>query len=419
MLSLKIAFRYLFAKKSHNIINIISLISAIGIVIGSAALIIILSGYNGFNNLIKNVYNSYQADFIISPSKGKSFFVDTTLFKEIAATKGIAYIAPIVEENVFVKYSNNQQIAHIKGIDSTYSRVSGIVVNMVEGEFKTKVGEIDHAVLGSKLAMDLGVRVRFLDPLKIYFPKKGKGDAQALPGSFLFTALDPLSSLNLEKVFVSGVLLLEKSFDNYLIYLPIDVAQRLVSYSSNQVSSLELYLDGEAGQAMSSQQNYAKVEKHLRDLLKGNTEDLVLKNRFEQNATLYKLMQLEKFVIFLILFFVIIIVSINIFSSLSMLIIDKSSDIEILISMGADKKMLKNIFLFQGWMISVFGAATGVVIGVILSLMQQKFGLIALPGNFITDVFPVDVQLFDVVITFFSIIGIGYLIALLPSRTLK
>ena len=173
-LSFSIAKKYLFSKKSHNVINIISAISAIGIGIGSLSLIIILSVYNGFDNLIRQMYESYEADFIISPKEGKTFILTQEQYNEVVNLNGIKALCPIIEENIFIKYGNNQSIATIKGIDTSYENVSNISKNIVEGDFKTYFGEIPHAIVGQKLAQDLRLRTRFLTKIELYAPNKNQ-----------------------------------------------------------------------------------------------------------------------------------------------------------------------------------------------------------------------------------------------------
>ena len=388
-----IARRYLFAKKSHNVINIISLISSVGIGIGSMALIIILSVYNGFDTLIKSFYEEYQPDFIITPSTGKSFPANTAQFARIASLEEVASCTPVVEEMVFALYGNRQAIVSMKGTDTSYGSISGISKNIVEGEFRTTFGTLNNVVLGSQLARNLRLRVRFVDPLELYFPDR----------TGQISTINPAAILNSETLYPSGIISLNQEFDQTGIFVPISVARQLLSYSDDEVTSVEVYLKN----------GDLSVEKEIEAILGG---DFVVKNKYEQNDTLYKMMKSEKFAVYMILFFVIVIISVNIFGSLSMLLIDKRDDVQTYRSMGAEEALMRYIFVLQGWLISVIGTVAGIVLGLVLCFVQQYFKIITMPGNYIIDSYPIDVHFADVLITFFGVISIGYLIAVVPVK---
>lgn len=388
-----IAWRYLFSKKSHNVINIISIISAIGISLGSMALIVILSVYNGFDSIVKSFYEKHQSDFVITAAKSKSFFTTDSAIAPLFEEGRFRYVAPVVEEYIFLSYGERESIAVIVGVDSLYGTMSGRQEELTEGKFTLMVGEIPHAVVGVNLAEQLRLRSRFITPLELYFPNLEKGGM----------------ALNSETLYPSGIISGESEFNRSGLYIPISVARELLGYGASQVSSLELYLGPE--------QNAKGVEKELERQL-GSVEEsggYILKNRYEQNETLYKMMRSERFAVYLILFFIIIVISVNIFGSLSMLIIDKSSDIETYKAMGAPDGLVSRIFILQGWLISLIGAAAGIALGLLLSFLQKQFGLISLPGNYIIEKYPVEVHFGDVLITFVGIAIIGYLISLLPA----
>ena len=410
-----IAKRYLFAKKSHNVINIISLISAVGIGIGSMALIVILSVYNGFDTLIKSFYQEYQPNFIITPATGKSFVTDTTWYNQLYEIEGVASIQPIIEEDVFLQYGNNQAVAFIKGIDSSYGRVSGIESNLKEGIFATYIGTTPHAIIGRDIASILRLRVRFLDAIELYFP-----DRKAT-----ISPLNPAAALNEQSLFPSGIISLNQEFDSKGLFIPIDVARELTGYSSNEVTSLEIYLNKNSittGASATQHPSADKIEKEIQKIFSQNLQgetNFLIKNKYQQNETLYKMMRAEKFAVYLILFFIIIIVSVNIFGSLSMLILDKKEDIITYTSMGATKELIDKIFVIQGWLISLIGSAVGIILGLALCILQKATGIISLPGNYIVSSYPVDIQILDVIITFGGVALIGYIIALLPVKLMK
>lgn len=405
-LALFIAFRYLFAKKSHNVINIISLISAVGIGIGSLALVVILSVYNGFDNLIKELYESYEADFIITPAKGKTLEATPELLEQLRGIKGVKAACPTIEENVFIRYGENQSIATIKGIDTAYERVSSISKNLVTGEFKTRFGEVPHAVVGQLLAQNLMLQIRFLTPLEVYFPDRHRE----------ISLINPMQSLREKRLFPSGIIRLEQNFDKGHLFAPLETVAELIGYENHEATSLEIYLttspqDGSSERGY--QKKYTTIGEEISRML---GDDYVVKDRFRQNEAIYKMMQAEKLTVYLILFFVILIISINIFSSLTILIIDKKDDISTFLSMGANKELINRIFVLQGWLISTLGATIGITLGLILCYLQQSFGLIQIPGSFIVSAYPVSVQLPDILISFTGVALMGYLIALLATR---
>ncbi|MBR7157691.1 MAG: ABC transporter permease [Bacteroidales bacterium] len=420
-----IARRYLFARKSHNVINIISLISAVGIGIGSMALIVILSVYNGFDTLVKSFYQEYQPHFIITPQQGKSFHLNEPRFDAIREIDGIGSLQPVVEEDIFVQYGNNQAVAFIRGVEPTYGEASGIAASVKEGEFKTYMGQTPHAIVGRELAASLRLRVRFLDALELYFPSR----------SSAVSLLNPQGSLNSETLFPSAIIAHNNEFDANGLYIPLDIARNLLEYSDDEVTSLEIYLKKEA------LPNAGNIEKELRKILDSGISvqapghnsstdqttaaadksyvEFIIKNKYQQNETLYKMMRAEKFAVYMILFFVVIIVSVNIFGSLSMLILDKKEDLKTFSSMGARPELIKRIFVLQGWLISLIGSAIGIVIGVALCIIQQQTGLISLPGNYIVSAYPVEIHVMDIIITFAGVAIIGYIIAILPSKVIK
>lgn len=395
--SLFIASRYLFAKKSHNVINVISAISAGGIAVGTAALIIILSVYNGFEGLLKSLYSTYEADILIEPVRGKSFSPDTLYISQISQIEGIEAVCSIVEENIFVRYGSSESIATIKGVDSNFTSVTNIRNYIKEGEFSLFHGELPQAIMGRSMAFDLGLRVHFVDPLVLYYPSRNRP----------LSLINPASSLNIAKVFPSGLFTIDQEFDNKYIIVPVSVARNLLEYT-NQVTSLEIYTSEDA--------DIQKIKSQIIDIT-GNRYSV--KDRFEQNETMYKMMRSEKLSIYIILLFILIIISCNLFGSLSMLIMEKKEDTLTLLSMGAKERLIKNIFIAEGWMISLFGIFTGTVIALTVCFLQQKLGIVPMPGNFIIDSYPVVVKFSDVVLTVIFTSIIGLLSAMLPFVIIK
>ena len=394
-----IAWRYLFAKKSHNVINIISTISAIGIALGCMVLVVILSVYNGFDNLIKSLYNSYSPNYIIEAAKGKSFTADEALIGKIREQESTLAIAPLVQDNIFCTYNGSQSVATLCGVDSLFLQRSRLADYIVDGSFSTGLGEINGAIVSSKLAIMLGIRCRFTTPLMLYYPKMRRSTA----------AGNMQELLSILKAHPSGTIQLEKSFDNGLVYIGIGRARQLLQFKENEVSALYLY--GPAGREEEAPSN--SLTKRLREAL---GKEFVVKDRYMQNSTMYKMMRSEKIAVYLILLFVIIIVSFNIFGSISLLIIDKRGDIEILRSMGAREPLIKRVFMLQGFLISALGTLIGTALGVGLSLLQYHFEIIKLPGNFIIDHYPVEIVPQDLLYIVAGVLAAGYLISRLPLR---
>ena len=322
-LPLFIARRYLFAKKSHNVINIISLISAIGIGLGTAALIIILSVYNGFEGLVKDLYATHESDLLITPANGKSFVPQGEAFKKMRTDSRVKAFCEVVEENIFIKYGNQESVATIRGIDSTFTSVTRLREFIREGSFSLYHGEIPEAVLGRTLASNLGLRVHFVEPLYLYFPSRYRS----------VSLINPASALNQERVFPSGIFAIEQQFDKKYIFVSISVARNLLEYD-NEVTSVELYLNNEG--------DVYKAQREFKELL---GDDYHIKDRYQQNETLYKMMKSEKLSIYIILFFILIVISCNLFGSLSMLIIEKSEDAVTLKSLGATEALIKRVFV--------------------------------------------------------------------------
>lgn len=388
-----IARRYLFAKKSHNVINIISLISAAGIAIGTAVLIVILSVFNGFGELIKSLYGTGEADILILPSSGKSFRTDTITFERARELVKESIFCEIITENVFVRYSNKEAVAEMKGVDTLFANNTLLRDYMIDGEFSLWFGEVPQAIAGRTLAQELGMRPHFIDPITIYFPSRYTP----------FSAVNPLSSVNQKNLSHSGTFAAERTMDKNLLFVPISVARELVEMEDSEVTAVEIYTQ--------EPKEAAELIPLLKKIL---GKDYIIKDRFSQNETLYKMMRAEKFSIYIILLFVVIIISFNLYGSLSMLMIEKGDDVDTLRSMGANEQLISRIFLLEGWMISLLGMLVGVALGVAICVLQQNLGLVKMPGSFMIEAYPVVLKGWDIIIVIAGVSFVGYLSALLP-----
>ena len=390
-----IAKRYLFAKKSHNVINIISAISAIGMAIGTAALIIILSVYNGFDSLVRSMMSSVEPDLMITPSSGKVFVPEGEVYDWIYDQPTVKNMCGVLQEQVFISYDGQQGIAKAKGVDSIYEEETPLRDHMYDGEFSLHRGDIPLASVGTGLAHSMGINPRFLSPIEIYFPSRTRR----------ISMTNPLSSIEAIKVWPSSIFSISNDIDAELMILPISQMRELLEYD-DEVSAVEIRLTEEA-----DSEELKRLQKEIGERL---GPDFKVKDRFQQNESLYKMMKYEKAAIFMILIFVIIIIAFNIFGSLSMLIIEKRGDIETLRSLGAQDSLIRRIFVLEGWMISLTGLAAGLVLGTGFALLQQQFGFIKMPGHFIVQAYPVILSWTDIIITIVGVATIGYLIALLP-----
>ena len=390
-----IAGRYLFAKKSHNVINIISAISAIGMAIGTAALIIILSVYNGFDSLIRSMLSNVEPDLLITPSTGKVFVPEGETFDWLYFHPDVKNMCGVLQEQVFINYDGQQGLAKAKGVDWIYEDETPLKDHIREGEFRLHRGDVPMAAVGSGLAYSMGINPRFVSAIEIYYPSRTRKLSMA----------NPLTSIEAVKVWPSSIFSINNDVDAELMILPIDKMRELLEYK-DEVSEVEIRLaEG------TSAKELRKLQKEISERL---GPEFKVKDRFQQNESLYKMMKYEKAAIYMILIFVIIIIAFNIFGSLSMLIIEKRPDIGTLRSMGAQESLIKRIFILEGWFISLAGLAAGLLVGTGFALLQQHFGFIKMPGHFVVQAYPVILSWSDIFLTAVGVAAIGYLIALLP-----
>ena len=395
-LPLRFALRYLFARKSHNVINIISGISVAGMAIGTAALIVILSVFNGFNKLVSDSLGDAQPDLVVKPAAGKAFIPDSTAFAWLYDQELVYNMSSVIEEQAFIAFDGKQSLARIKGVDSVFEEESPLQNHITDGIFSLHRGTLPRAVVGSSLAWSMDINPRFIAPLEIYYPDR--------EGSISLS--NPAASLRSTKVTVAGLFAINAELDAELVIVPIETMRELLDYD-DEVSAVEIRVTkGTTDKAL----NGLAV-----DLSERLGPDYEVLDRYRQNEALYKMMRYEKLAIYMILIFIVIIIAFNIYSSLAMLIIEKKDDIGTLRSLGAPESMTRRIFLLEGWLISLLGLAIGLLLGIAFVLLQQKYGLIRMPGNYIISAYPVILKASDIVWTVVGVALVGYLIALLPS----
>ena len=397
-LSFYIARRYLLGKKSQNAINIISTISVFGVTVGTMALVIVLSVFNGFDSVVKALFGTFDPDVKITVVEGKTFDPGD-LPEKIRAISGVEAVSRVLEENVLLLYGDKQHIATIKGVDEFYEDVSGLDSMVYEGTMKLSDENRPYAVVGQGIAYALRIGLNFINPLFIYtIDRKSR-----------INMAQPEESIRRDFIYPSGIFSIEQDFDSRYVIVPIDFARDLLSYDT-EISSLEIKLDP----AFSAEQVLKDIS-----ALAGDTYHV--RNREQQNALFYKVMRSEKWAIFLILTFILIIASFNIIGSLSMLIIDKKRDIQTLRNMGASNQLIERIFLVEGWLISITGSLLGLSLGTLISWIQERFGVIKLAGSgsFIIDAYPVKIEAMDILLIWLTVLVIGLIAARYPVRQIS
>jgi len=397
-LSLYIARRYLFAKKSRNAINVISAISVAGVTVGTMALITILSVFNGLEEMVRSIFSTSDPQIKIAPAKGKVFVPDSLKLRRLAGTEGVEIYAFTLEENALLRFEEQQYIATVKGVSLNYAEVTDLDTAMWDGEF-TLVGENGrpYAIAGLGVANYLGMRLNFVSPLAIYIPdRKAK------------TRGTPDNEFTRKYIYMSGIFAVEQEFDSKYVFLPIEFARELLDYK-DEVSSIEVRMKPGADEK--------RTQNAIREVM---GDQFVVQNRYEQQEMFYKVMKAERLAIFVILTFILVIASFNIIGSLTMLIIEKERDINILRSLGADNSLIKRIFIYEGWMISFIGTVMGLLLGFILCAAQQHFGIVKLAGeSLLIDAYPVRMQLSDFFIVAATVLAIGYAAAWYPVHYLS
>lgn len=416
-LSFHIARRYLFAKKSHNAINIISMISVFGIALATAALVCVLSVFNGFTGVVSRTFSAFDPELQITPAQGKVFDPANPQIEEVKKITEIAFTSESLEENALLKNGERQEPIILKGVSKKFENLADIDKLIIDGRFLLREDasgtaenaepdslaewHIDNGVVGAGLAMFLGVRANFVNLVEIYVPKR---DVRVNPAN-------PSTAFDRSSVFISGVFALNQAkYDDQMMIVSIDLARELLRYET-EVSSIDIKLKNAA--------EADKVQAKIKSIL---GDHYLVKNRFEQQEDLFRMVSIEKWVTFLILAIILVIAVFNIVGSLTILIIEKNEDIRILKNLGADNKLILKVFLFEGCLITLVGTIAGIILGLIICLLQQHFGLLQLgstPGTFVMDAYPVVVEPLDVLLIFVTVSLISLLAVIYPVNNLR
>ncbi|WP_349845803.1 FtsX-like permease family protein [Bacteroides cellulosilyticus] len=397
-----IARRYLFSKKKHNAINIISGISVCGVALATLALVCTLSVFNGFQDMVAGFFTAFDPELKITIREGKVFEPQGAAFQEVRSLPEIGVWTETLEENAMVQYKDRQAMAIIKGVEDNFEELTSIDSLLYgAGEFILHDSIVDYGVLGVELISELGTGLQFVDPLQVYAPKRNVRVNMA----------NPSASFNRDYLFSPGVVFVvnQQKYDARYILTSLSFARNLFNYDT-EVSAVELKLKSGA--------DVTAVQRKITRIL---GDEFVVLDRYEQQADVFRIMEIEKFISYLFLTFILAIACFNVIGSLSMLILDKREDVETLRNLGADDRLIARIFLFEGRLISLFGALSGIVLGLLLCYIQQRFGIISLGGgngSFIVDAYPVSVHVTDVVLIFITVITVGFLSVWYPVHYL-
>ena len=400
-LPLKIAWRYLVSKKGHQAVNIISIVAVCGVVVATAALICVLSVFNGFRGLIMGRLAMLDPQIAITATLGKTVNDADSVIDAVSVIPGVERAVPVIVDQALAIYAQNQMPVRLKGVPDDYNTMNDMDSVIVDGEWRLQDQVSRYAVIGAGPAVRLIVRPEFLGMVRLYAPQRqGK-----------VNIANPMGAFRQDSLFVSGIFQLQQnSYDADLMYVPLDMARELFDYDT-QASQVEVKLAPGADE----QQVMHSIEKAL-------GKGYQVKNRLMQQREAYRLVNIEKWMAFLLLAFILIIATFNVISTLSLLIIEKDDSIATLRALGANDRQISRIFVLQGWLITLVGAVTGVVIGLILCLCQQQFGWLRLsgdPANMIISAYPVEVQWTDVIVTLALVAAVGLLTSMVTALIMR
>ncbi len=409
-LSLHIAWRYLFAKKSHNAINIVSAVSAAGVCVVTAALVCVLSVMNGFGALVEQMFSAFDPDLRITATEGKYFRTDTEAFEELRQMSEVAVYSETIEETALIHFSDKQVPALLKGVDDNFTALTNIDSIIIDGSFSVcdyfdnGTGVLSRAfercVLGRGLAAQIGIGAHFVGGIKIYAPKR----------TGRVNMMRPDQSFTQAGAFISGIFAVNQmKYDDQYMLISLPLARELFEYAPNEATAVEIRFTHTA-----SRNTQNRIQALLGDQFR-------VQNRYEQQEDFFRIMEIEKLLTALLLIFILLIASFNVVGSLSMLMIDKQQDALVLRNLGATDKQIRNVFLYEGWLISALGAGIGLVIGLTVCLLQQHLGLLKL-GNgmdYIISAYPVQVQMLDILFVAAIVLALGFVAAWIPTRKMK
>ena len=404
-----IALRYLFSKKGHNAINIVSGISAVAVAVVTAAMICVLSVMNGFGTLVEHMFSEFDPMLLVVPAEGQTLRTDAEPILSLYAREDIEAVSMQLEQTALVRYKEHQLPARVMGVDSLFTATAHIDSIITDGFYSVWDGAFERAVLGRGLAAQIGMNAHFTGALHLYAPERiGR-----------INMLRPDQSLRHEHAFIAGTFAVNQiEYDDQLMLVSLPMAQRLFGYDEYTATALRLQpkIVNQTKSSINRQSSIVKssIEKDL-------GEGFRVLDRYEQQADFFRILRIEKWLTILLLVFILIIASFNVIGSLSMLIIDKREDIRILSHMGADEAMIRRIFLFEGWLISSLGTLSGLVLGVLICLGQQHYGWLKLGtgSEYIISAYPVQVQMPDIALVAAIVLVLGFVAAWYPAHKIQ
>lgn len=393
---LKIAFRYVFSKKKKNLINIITSVSILSLVVGTIALTVVLSAFNGLDTLIRSLYESFDPDLKIMPKTGKNFYLSNDDFKRISELNGIEKISKTVEETAYIKYKDQDLIVRIKGVDNQFNNIVHIQDHILEGEYLLNKPQNTSALLGYQIASRLGIQLNETYPLKIYAAKR-EGH---------YDVMNPESYFKTQHIHAAGVFGINQDFDNTYVLVPLAWAQTLFQLDSFSVSALEI--------KKAPQISVETLKKEITSIL---SQHYIIKSRDELNEVIFKTNQTEKWVTYFILLFVLIICTFNLVSANTILILDKKHDAYSLRSIGCSQNDIQSIFILTGVLMTIIATVTGLIIGILICYGQTYFHWVTIQQG-VVDAYPVLVNIKDVIIIFTTVSTVGFFASLIPAKLL-
>ena len=396
-----IAWRYLFSKKGHNAINIVSGISAAAVAVVTAAMICVLSVMNGFGMLVEQMFSEFDPVLLVVPAEGQTLRTDTMPVRSLYAREDIEAVSMQLEQTALIRYKDHQTPARVVGVDTLFTRTAHIDSIITDGFYSVWDGAFERTVLGRGLAAQIGMNAHFTGALHLYAPER----------TGRINMLRPDLSLRHEHAFIAGTFAVNQlEYDDQMLLVSLPLAQRLFDYDEQTATALRIQVKDE--------KQTANSQKQIANILGPGYKVL---NRYEQQADFFRILRIEKLLTILLLVFILLIASFNIIGSLSMLIIDKREDIRILSDLGADERTIRRVFLLEGWFISSLGTLSGLLIGVLLCLGQEHFGWIKMGSGteYVISTYPVQVQTPDVLLVAVIVLLLGFLAAYYPTHRLK
>jgi lipoprotein-releasing system permease protein len=395
--SFLIAQRYFRSKNKRNIITIISNISMVGVAVGTAALIIVLSVFNGLEDLVRTLYGKSDPDLVISAVKGKAFAVTPPFLKKLEAMPGVGLLTEVIEDNALLQYHDRQMVVKMRGLSDNYFGQSPIDENIREGDHRLRRDSLELALVGAGVQHELSITINNrLTPMRLLYPRN-------TPGSKTLS-LNPEKAFNEQNIIAGGVFLIEQHIDDSYIFVPLSFAQRLLGYGDRRTA---LYVK------VNRSFEVEQVKERLRQTLGPNFK---VQDTDEQHVSLFKAIKVEKLFVFITFTLILLIASLNIFFSLSMLVIDKKKDISVLLAMGASQTTVRRTFLMVGAIVALVGATVGLVVGVALCWLQQRFGFVSMGmATSVVDAYPVKMEASDIVFTCLSIVLITLAVSIRPA----